>query len=227
MNKKYLIWDVPNISISWSEWFEMEFGVTILDPLEMTRKILLWKGWGNCGSWSTLVVFPGCGATLVKFYIETLNADWTSQWLWKAHPFAKRFWNPGQNPVALVGRVSRGVIVGIKDVVVIDDVISSGETIRKCRKENLMFIPGARWHALSWVGQKAAITKGFVGTFSSVVVGEIGTKVPINSLSTLIEKKDIAGSYAKRNLGNQEKAFLELLEDFRKGKWDRIDIYCV
>ncbi|PIZ56414.1 hypothetical protein COY23_03195 [bacterium (Candidatus Torokbacteria) CG_4_10_14_0_2_um_filter_35_8] len=208
--EKFLIIDVPCPEDT-SERFE-NLGLTILDAKEMTEDLLVWPGWETLKPWSTLVVFPGNGTKTVKKYIEKEKPFWFSKWPWKAAPNAKRVWILGENPQAFVGRINPGVLIGIKTVVVIDDVISSGVTIRELRKENKNFIPMAKWQAITWVMQEAAITKGFSVIFSIKTVGSKKRKVPVNSLSTLVECREIAESYARRNFGDQAEALLRLIE---------------
>lgn len=97
----------------------------------------------------------------------------------------------------------------------IDDVISSGETVRKLRKENEKFIPMAEWQAVTWVTQEAAATKGFSAVFAVETVGTKERKSPINSLSTLVECQKIAESYARRNFGERAESFLKIFEGLR------------
>jgi len=191
-----------------------KFGLTIFDAKEMTNDLLSWQGWRSTDPWSTLIVLPGNGASIVKKYINNAKPSWLDRWPWKAFPHAKRVWIPGENPQAFVSRINPGVLIGIKTVVVIDDVISSGETVRKLRKENESFIPNARWQAITWVMQEAAVTNGYSSVFAVKTVGLKEHKVPINSLSTLVECRSIAESYARRNFGNKAKTFLKILESF-------------
>ncbi|MBI5071609.1 phosphoribosyltransferase [Candidatus Falkowbacteria bacterium] len=210
----YLIVDV-GVEAGVKEVLAGKFGLTILDAQEMTSNLLAWQGWEHLDPWSTLIVLPGNGASIVKKYIEKVDPFWLWQWPWKAFPHAKRVWIPGENPRSYVGRINPGVLVGIKTVVVIDDVISSGETVGKLRKENKSFIPVAEWWALTWVKQRASSTKGYSAVFAAKTVGTEEHKVPINSLSTLIERPEIAECYARRNFGNEAKDFGEILKIFR------------
>jgi hypothetical protein len=209
--ERFLIIDIV-VKAGVKEMLAEKFGLTILDAQTMTNDLLLWQGWGRFEPWSTLIVMPGNGASIIKKYINNEKPFWLSQWPWKASPHAKRVWTPGEKPQAFVGRINPGVFVGIKTVVVIDDVISSGVTVRKIKKKNESFIPTAEWQAVTWVMQEAATTRGFSDIFASKMVGSKERKVPINSLSTLVEYREIAESYAWRNFGEQSKAFLKILE---------------
>lgn len=212
--ERFLIIDV-GVESDVEKVLAKKFELTILDAERMTSELLTWDGWGHYDPRTTLIVLPGNGASIVKKFIQKEKPFWLWQWPWKAFPHAKRIWIPGENPQAMVGRINRGVLVGIKTVVVIDDVISSGETIRKLQKGNEDFIPMAKWQAVTWVAQKAAATKGFANIFATKTVGSRERKVPINSLSTLIECQEIAESYARRNFGVKAETFLKLLESLR------------
>jgi hypothetical protein len=212
--ERYLIVDV-GVETGVKEVFAEKFGLTILDAQEMTNDLLAWQGWGHLDPWSTLIVLPGNGASIVKKHIDKAKPFWLWRWPWKASPHAKRIWLPGENPQSYVSRINRGVFVGIKTAVVIDDVISSGETVEKLRRKNMNFIPVAEWWALTWVKQRASSAKHYPVVFASRTVGSKEHKVPINSLSTLIEDPEIAESYAGRNFGNEAKDFEKILESLR------------
>lgn len=194
----------------------VEFGLSILDAQMMTDDLLAWEDWERLEPKSTLVVFPGNGASIVRKFINNENPRWLARWPHQATPFAKRVWRPGEDPRAYAERIfPQGFLLGLKSVVIIDDVISSGETIKKLRRENDPFIPGADWKAICWVAQQAASTKGFSTVFATKTVGEKNHKVPINSLSTLIEYREIAELYARRNFGEKAQAFLKIIESLR------------
>lgn len=211
--EKFLIVDIE-VGDDFKEILAEKFGLTIFDAKAMTNDLLIWQGWRSLEPRSTLIVLPGNGASIVKKHIDNVKSFWLYRWPWKAFPYAKRVWVPGENPQAFVGRINQGVLIGIKTVVVIDDVISSGETIRKLRKENESFIPNTQWQAITWVMQEAAITNGYSSVFAVKAVGSKERKVPINSLSTLVERRDIAESYARRNFGKEAEAFLKIIESF-------------
>jgi hypothetical protein len=205
---KYLIDD---IGVNGHHARLQKFG-EIICGRQMTREIERWSEWKNFNSATTLLVFPGNGANIVRGFMD---AD---KWLlcWRtASATAKRFWIPGEPPQAIAGRIFPDrFLLGMKDIVVIDDVVSSGETVKKLRAVNMPWIPAARWHVATWVMQRAANLRGFQTHFATVEVGESGRKDPINSLSTLVENVEIADSYARRNFPNPE-AFLALLNELR------------
>lgn len=208
--KKYLIDDI-DVSMNTKKRLE-EFGLTIFNGREMTKELLYWHGWKELDPSTTLVVLPGNGALMVKKHIFLEKPTWLWQWIYRAYSKASRFWIPGENPLAIVERISPSVFIGIKKVVIIDDVISSGETIRKLKSKNHDFIPGAEWQAVAWVTQQAASLKGFSSIFSVKNVGSESKKVPINSLSTLVACQDIAESYAQRNFSQKADAFLRVIK---------------
>ncbi|MBI5022602.1 MAG: phosphoribosyltransferase [Candidatus Magasanikbacteria bacterium] len=177
----------------------------------MTREIERWSEWENLNSATTLLVFPGNGANIVRGFMD---ADWLFHWR-TASATAKRLWIPGEPPQAIAGRIFPDrFVLGVKDIVIIDDVVSSGDTVKKLRTMNMPWIPAARWHVVTWAMQKAANLRGIHSYFAAVEVGESDRKDPINSLSTLIKNVEIAESYARRNFPNPE-AFLALLNELR------------
>lgn len=188
------------------------FGFVVCDAEEITRNILEWKGWNDLDRSKTVLVFPGNGANLLKKY---LSEDWLSNWQ-TAGVFAKRFWEPGQDPYVIVERIFPDYMaLGIDKIVLLDDVVSSGMTFRKVREKNIPWIPNAQWLGATWIAQEAAKTTGFETVFSAKIFGSKNAKVPIISLSTLISEKEIAVSFAKRNfseeLGLEFLAFLDKL----------------
>jgi len=155
-----------------------------------------------------LFVFPGNGSNYPKKLTRS----------WRQFPFtsvsAKRIWSPGNNPVALVGQVipSRPVILEFKTIIVVDDVISSGITMRQIYKKNSWRFPIAEWLAFSWISQ--SLESGIKGykeiNVSSLVEGINKAKVPINSLSTLRSNSEILNSYARRHFISPGK-FIEMI----------------
>jgi hypoxanthine phosphoribosyltransferase len=169
--------------------------------------------WNKFNPASTLLVFPGNGASIVRDYV---SKDWLTQWQWMT-VHAKRYWRPGEEPWVEANRVFVSkMVLGLKDVVIIDDVTSSGKTANLLQERNSMWIPGAKWHLAVWIAQKAAKLKGFSTFVATVEAGEKNRKVPINSLSTLVDDKDIADCYILRNfLSDQQAIFSRILDDLR------------
>lgn len=212
--ERYLIVDI-DAKVDVKEILAEKFGLTILDAQKMTSELLMWQGWDRLDPQSTLIVLPGNGASIVKTYINKMNPSWLKRWPGIFSPHAKRVWVPGENPQTFVERIAPNqMLLGIDNVVVVDDVISSGSTIRHLRRVNDPWIPGAKWTAITWLMQRSASTKGFLTVKAVETVGT-GRKVPINSLSTLVECREIVESYARRNFGNKAEAFLKILEDLR------------
>lgn len=187
------------------------FGLKVVFATKMTLVIMSLEIWKQIDPWRTLLVFPGNGSLLVKDQIELLFPGWLGKWPYKSYLPAKRFWEPGQNPVALVGDICRGVYVGITKVIVIDDVISSGETCLKVYKRNFINIPEAKWLAISWVVQKSLHLRNYSEIFPIEVVGEEGKRAPINSLSTLIADREMCRLYANRNFADRAQDFESLI----------------
>ncbi len=176
---------------------------------DITQVFVARKEWDNFHPDTTLLVFVGNGGSKVK---NLLPRAWTSRWLWKADAFAKRFWEPGMHPYAIAHRFARGVYVGISDVVLIDDVVSSGVTARRVQAVNVPWVPNAHWHLATLIAQRSASLRGYRSSFSVIDVGTMQHKVPINSLSALIADSCMAKVYAERNLSEKAQVFLRLLE---------------
>lgn len=129
---------------------------------------------------------------------------------------AKRFWVPGKDPEVQVDLIypEKFLVLGVKNIVVIDDVISSGLTLRRIYEKNAWRFPGTKWQAHAWISQ--VISSGKIRGYEEVSVACLvrkvtGTqKVPINSLSTLRQNSEVAGSYARRYF-REPKKFLRIM----------------
>ncbi len=186
----------------------LDFGLIIEQANELTKSMISWPGWSNFDPLSTVIILPGNGANIVYNY---LPPEWIKTWKWQ-RVHAKRYWIPGQNPRIITNRIwPKRMALGINDLIILDDVISSGGTCTILRYVNLPWIPGARWHAVAWLMQNSASLKGFSSYFSIKSVGDTKKKAPINSLSTLLKDKEIASSYARRNFLGRGQDFLDLL----------------
>lgn len=148
---------------------------------------------------STFFIYPGESAQRIK----SLGF---SDRFYSQEVFAKRIWYPGTEPVILVHSLGWGIHPEVENVVVVDDVISTGATVALVRERNYWKFPRAAWYAASPITRKEKI-KNFKKIFSCEVVRDMnGKKVPINSLSTLIDNLTIRQSYFARNF---EKGFEE------------------
>ena len=186
-----------------------DFGLCVLRSEEMTRSLeCLWPGWNTFSPDTTLFVIPGNGARDVERGLETRLRGWPT-----VRIQAQRQWVPGEAPRALVNRIyPPGFLLGFRDVVIVDDVIASGVTTQAVKRMNEPWIPGVKWHLLSWVMQRSANTAGFSSAFAAFGVGEKnGRKPPINSLSTLLDQPSIARNYAVRNFPDRAERFLDQL----------------
>ncbi len=162
---------------------------------------------------AALLVFPGNGANYPRKW-----SRFCREFSDTASVEAKRFWVPGEDPVVTVGLILPNIfmITNVKNVVVVDDVISSGFTMRRLYQKNAWRFPAAKWVGVSWMSQipRMKARSGVIGyerIATVCVVGKSdGGKVPINSLSTLRENSDIAESYAQRHFKNPAE-FLSLI----------------
>ena len=159
-----------------------------------------------------LFVFPGNGSNY-PYKLSIL-----CQKSFGTNVFAKRIWQPGTDPFVVVDPIFPNIflILNIKTVLVVDDVISSGSTLQKLYEKNSWRFPQAKWIGVSWVSQipqakaKSGV-KGYEYIETACVVGKSnGSRVPINSLSTLRQNPEIAKGYAHRHFKNPEE-FLRLI----------------
>jgi len=160
----------------------------------------------------SLLVFPGNGSNyprkLSRICRESSDAS----------VFAKRFWQPGADPVVTAGVILPDIflIMNVETVVLVDDVISSGLTMQKVRENNAWRFTRAKWIGVSWVAQipqmkaKSGVN-GYERVATACVVGKTnGARVPINSISTLRQNREIATSYAERHFQKPD-MFLRLI----------------
>jgi len=159
-----------------------------------------------------LFVFPGSGAN----YPRRLSRVW--QEFPVTNVYAKRFWEPGTDPVVVAGIIlpELFLVTTVKTVVVVDDVISSGLTFQKLYQNNAWRFTQAKWIGAAWISQVPRMrAKSGVNGYERVVVGCMvgkpnGGRAPINSLSTLREQPDIAENYARRHF-KEPAVFLRLI----------------
>lgn len=151
-----------------------------------------------------LFVFPGNGSNYPK------SASRVCQEAGGVGVYAKRVWTPGSDPFAVAGSIMPEVFLNlfVQTIVVIDDVISSGQTMYKLHRNNEWRFPRAKWIAATWVAQvpqmKArSVVNGYDSSVVACVVeGPNKRRVPINSLSTLREQPSMAENYAKRHFSD-------------------------
>jgi len=153
-----------------------------------------------------LFVFPGNGSNWPKKFSKVCQQNSG------VSVYAKRFWTPGSDPVATAGLIMPEIFMNlqVKTIVVIDDVISSGKTMNKLWQNNAWRFPCAKWIGTAWLAQVPQMrassgVKGYDQVFASLVLeGPSQRKVPINSLSTLIEQPAMAQNYAQRHFAHPE-----------------------
>lgn len=186
----------------------IDIGFTVVDFQKTARELTAWEGWRKLEPSRTLIVFPGKGAALVR---SNIPEEWLSRWQC-LNVDAKRYWEPGADPIAYSGRIfGQAMVLGVRNVVVVDDVISSGITCRKIFEVNQPWIPGSQWYALACVKQKSASLRGYIENFASRECGSKEKKSPINSLSTFISNPEMARAFARRNFTDGN-GFLALLK---------------
>ena len=231
-HQQYLVSRNQNIlilDITYPDWFKKElislpsqqkFIFVETDKLskaltEMIKKEVLFCQNDNCRN--TLLVFPGNGACFVKDSLPNEIVEKFSQ----TSVFAKRGWYDTKNPLVVVGEImpQHLLMLDVEKILVIDDVISSGSTMRKLYNRNHYKFPRADWFAATWLMQYPRTKtpsgiKGFRKIITMILVeGKQGQRVPINSLSTLLQDSEIAENYAVAHF-KKPMAFLKLLANF-------------
>lgn len=159
-----------------------------------------------------LFVFPGNGSNYPK------SVSRICQEANGVGVYAKRIWTPGSDPFAVAGSIMPEVFLNldVQTIIVVDDVISSGQTMYKLYRNNEWRFPRAKWIAATWVSQipQMKSRSGVNGYINSVVAcmveGPNKRRVPINSLSTLREQPAITEDYARRHFSDP-KAFLSIV----------------
>lgn len=160
---------------------------------------------------ATLVVFPGNGGQKVRYAAAFANRFLVTD------VFAKRIWEPGKEPFAIAGEILPGRILlpEVEVILVLDDVISSGKTMTRIWERNAWKFPRARWICGSWIRQQRSSVRGYQAVVSAVIASRgDGRRIPINSLSALIDDAAMAEAYAHRNFLDPT-TLLELLEVIR------------
>lgn len=158
-----------------------------------------------------LLVFPGGGGRKVFNYFKPVDAH-------ASFVHAQRIWVPGTDPVVSVGEIfpERIIMPEYTNICVIDDVVSTGKTLERLYERNSWKFPRATWSAVSLVGRHSKPKHYTDITFGLSVVhaDTLAKKVPINSLSTLLEDERMAELYTVKNFQNPQ-SFLGVLNHIR------------
>ena len=200
---------INDVGLSLAQFHSLEKFGRVLSAAMMTENIVNWENWEHFDVERTMLVFPGNGANIVRRHLPN---KWLCKWHWTTIK-AKRIWIPGENPSAFVDRIcSDCFILGIRDIVIIDDVISSGSTVKKIIQINDPWIPNAKWHVVSWVRQRAVNLRQFKSSYAAEIVGETSRRASINSMSTLLVNDDIAREFAKRHFSKPQEFIDQLIK---------------
>ena len=172
-----------------------------LDPLRtdvLSNTLASWKGWQTLDPKTTILVVPGNGGSIIaRDLLHRLPTTWSSRTL---SINAKRVWVPGGSPWATTSLIFPGrMVLGLHDIVLIDDVVASGSTARKIYDSNRPWIPGARWHVLTWLAQRSTSLPGEMNLVAATQCGNFLKREPIASSSTLTSDPEILKSFAERN----------------------------
>ncbi|MFA5127035.1 MAG: hypothetical protein WC465_03495 [Patescibacteria group bacterium] len=210
----HIIIDVPGVSRKWQNSFS-SFDLELVWAEDLTKNLLGWEAWRRFSPQDTLLVLPGNGASIVKSYLPD---GWLDRWH-NISIYAKRYWSD-KGPIVECRKIvySERFYIGIANIVVLDDVVSSGLTIRGVRLADYPMVAtlaNVRWHSASWLAQNSARFRGFNSFFAVRWCGSPERKDPINSLSTLLADERVSKNYAKRNFSIRGQEFLEIIDQLR------------
>ncbi|MBU1036643.1 hypothetical protein KKF32_01230 [Patescibacteria group bacterium] len=188
----------------------------LLDSKEMTKELEMLFSQLLRQLDGTLFIFPGNGSKEVM-NLTTIHHNQPA-----VQVYAKRYWQPGSDPVSVVGEILPGriIIPEVTSVTVVDDVISSGQTLVKLYERNRYKFSRADWFGLTWLLQiPRRKAKSGVNGYQKIITAVVAensqkTMVPINSLSTLLDDQEIAKSFAERRL-QKSGEFLNFLQRLR------------
>lgn len=143
---------------------------------------------------STLFLYPGNSARYIRS--SGFAEEFESR-----NMHAKRIWNPGEDPVVIVHSLEyeRLIDPSIKTILVVDDVVSSGLTLRKVYERTAWKFPNATWYAAPLISRerKLPFFKDLICVYYIAMVNS--KKVPINSIGALIEDRAMRENYFIRN----------------------------
>lgn len=189
-------------------------GINPIYTYNLTKTLMRWDGWQAMDPEKTVLAVPGNGGRhIADELLFHLPKKWRAR---VTYFFAKRVWNPGQEPWAAVNRIfPNRMVLGVKDVVLIDNVVSSGVSVQKIHALNKPWIPGAHWHALTWLAQRSANVPAEVDLVAAAMCGNRMRREPIASASTLIYDDKVLESFTARNFSGREKEVHDLLSFLR------------
>lgn len=149
----------------------------------------------------TLFVFPGNGAKDFFNRLAVLGVNFPKS----LDIFASRIWQRGHQPVVTVNWRVIENLDSICRVVIIDDVVSSGETILQVKKSSPDLLKRLNWQTVCWVFKHSAqdqIKKEFVSVETDILGKRINGRLAINSFSTLTKRHDVLESFAQTHAKN-------------------------
>lgn len=177
----------------------------------------------NLNPFDSIFIFPGeSGFELGINLLASIQLDY-----YFLKVFAQRIWVPGNDPVVTVETLyylNEIYFKKIKNVIVVDDVISSGETLSLLyKRNNSKFNSKTKWYASTLISRKQKVTNYENILCNCYLEDSQNKKTPINSLSKFFSNQEIFESYVKRNFCNPKeliKCFLEIKNEIKKGPFD-------
>lgn len=192
--------------------------VVILNEAQLIRKLLelvrfeltpfVFGRRADLETETTVILSPGRSAEHVVDCITRNKYHFLSR-LKKLYVHAERRWGSDGEVNVSVSNLPDSHFPGFLDlktkaVLVIDDVVSGGDTMRLAFERNSWRFPRAHWFGATLISRKDRLP-GYKKLVSSVSVPAFfGKNPPINSLSTLLLDKEIRARYASRYFKNPD-----------------------
>lgn len=192
----------------------------VLKQVDLEKELLKKLGEINFNPISTLFIFPGQSSMELRYRLLSESNYLQSYDFSLVHArriyenFTLQNGNRTYNVKALVNGIKYGTSVNptITDIVVIDDVISTGITLKNLYLRNHFRFPCARWHAFVLVSRTRKLKNYQV--WSPLFFTEDRT-MPINTLSILVENEDIRNDYVIKHFKEPDRV-LEIFGKLKK-----------
>jgi hypothetical protein len=164
----------------------------------------------------TIVLYVGRSGQIVRSFLG--SSDLLGE---EVNVHAVSWDRGGSQPLVTTGPIDREPFIDtyIGQVLVIDDVISTGTTLELLCARNAWRFPKAFWSAGVWVTRKKKLDGYKMIDSTLLVTHPKGKRVPIVSLSTLCAQTEIARSFAEKHFFDRDgKKLLSLLAGIHERK---------
>lgn len=169
----------------------------------------------NLSDIRTLFVFPGNGAKDFFNRLAALGVNLPNSF----KITARRTWQKGQIPKVAVDWPVIENLDSIRRVVIVDDVVSSGETVLQVKRSAPDLLKQLDWQIVCWVFKHSAqdLIKGeFLSAETDILAKRINGRLAINSFSTLTNRYDVLVSFGKTHAKNPTE-FCIAVSNFKDG----------